>query len=215
MVTQEMVEKKEEIIDAEIVEELTNPNWDFEKKSKKQPQGTRKKDFPSFTPKTRLKILNATVAGLPFHVCAAEGGVTGPTLKRWLEKGQRAQERIDEGEIDELSTVEVEFAEFFMGVNQQHAKAMINPYKTVHDAATTGQSVKAAQWLLERRWPDDFGDKKKLQIDQDVNWRGRLTKTNVDNRGTAKRLSTEDLKALRESHIKLLEAGDEKKKDED
>jgi hypothetical protein len=217
-----MVEEKQEgeIIDAEILEELTNPDWDFEDKKKPGPdkwkKGTRKKDFPKFTPKNKYNILNAAIAGLPPEVCAAQGDITPQTLQRWVDKGQRAQERIDAGAEAELAPIEVEFAEFFMALYKQSAQAMLGPYKTVHDAATTGGSVKAAQWILERRWAEYFSEKK--QIQQQVEWQGRLTQTTegiVDNRETAKRLSTEDLKALRASHIKLLEAGDEKKKDEE
>jgi DNA invertase Pin-like site-specific DNA recombinase len=84
--------KKEEveIIDAEIVEEISNPDLDFEKKKKslKKPRGKRKKDFPEFTPNTREKVIQITSLGSPPEITAKAAGIHPRTLQSWLKRGE-------------------------------------------------------------------------------------------------------------------------------
>lgn len=207
--------KDDDIIDAEVLEELAEPDWEFEEKSKKKPRGTRKKDFPAFTAKNRLKILEMATLGAAPEICADYAGVHPQTLARWLERGDLAQARVDEGEEEELAPVEIEFATFYMAFRQARATAAANPIATI--AREAKENWKAAVVWLEKQRPDLYAARQALEISghttQDIRiGEGSTRQKAINTDELARRLSTDQLKRIRADVIKskkLLKAGDE------
>lgn len=206
--------KREEVIDAEIVEEITTPDFSAAEEYKgprKKPVGTRKKDFSRFTPQVRETILQVTSLGAPPAYAAKYSGVSPTTLFRWLERGRNAQAAIDEGRGDDLSPVERDFADFFSNYNKTVATTVIGILGNLQRQARNNPHV--ALKLLEKLDPEQFGQRQAI----DMNVAGKVGHVHFDARDlvqgeeVAKQLTTEELKMLRESieKRKQLKAGEE------
>ena len=85
------------------------------------------------TSKVTRAILRGIAAGLPFKHAAGAAGVTGGTLAEWRRK----------------------FPDFDAAVEAALAKAIRHHLNIITTAANTGD-WKAASWLLEHRFPEDF-----------------------------------------------------------
>jgi hypothetical protein len=204
-----------EIIDAEIVEELNEPKLDFDKPaSRKQPRGTRKKDFPQFTPENREAIVSALTLGAPIELAAEFAGVHPDTVKDWLERGREFKLKLEEGE--DLYPVQEDFAEFYDASTKKSANAAIAILGNLQRMARNNGNL--ALKLLEKIRPDEFGQR------QTIDMRGKVAHGHVHVSGdrvleggeTAKKLSEGSLwkiKELMKKEQKALEAGE--KQDED
>ena len=225
---------KEEVIDAEIVEEITSPNLDdvdvcAHVGRDKQPRGTRKRDFPKFNPKTRETILALVAEGSPDNHAANIAGITVATLYRWLERGRTSQRYLDEG--DEVDPIDTDFAEFFTNYNKLFSAPRIQLLRSIMKAAKgdpgdpekgippTKPNHNLALKMLEKLDPEQFGQRQ--AIDMQVKGKVGVGHIHVDARqlegGTDEilgRITTEDLRLLRaakqkEKQQKALPAGDE------
>ena len=209
-----MTDSKPDFIDAEVLEEITTPDLsdiDEYKGPRKKPVGTRKKDFPSFTPEVRETILQVTSLGAPPQYAAKYAGVSPSTLFRWLERGRAAQAAIDDGREDDLAPIEKDFAAFFSNYNKTVATAVIGILGNLQRAARNNPHV--ALKLLEKLDPEQFGQRQAI----DMNVAGRVgvghlhvnARDLVDGGEIARQLTTEELRALRESikKRKQLKAG--------
>jgi len=135
--------------------------------------------------------------------------VAPSTLLRWLERGRNAQRVIDEGNGDELAPVEKDFANFFIAYNETVSKVVVGLLGTLQRQARRNPNV--ALKLLEKLDPEQFGQRQAI----DMNVAGKVghlhvnAKDLIDGGEVAKQLTTEELRALRESikKRKQLKAG--------
>lgn len=95
-------------------------------------------------------IVDALVRGNFQNVAAELAGVDNATICRWMEKGQR-----EEPEFARYR----EFREAILVANAEAQDAQIT---RINRAARDG-TWQAAAWLLERRFPDQWGRKDKVQ----------------------------------------------------
>ena len=209
-----MDENVDEILEAEVVDIMEEPpNYpqgpERHSSSRKGKHGTRKKDFARFTPEVRETILQVTRIGAPPQYAAKFAGVAPSTLLRWLERGRNAQRVIDEGNGDELAPVEKDFANFFIAYNETVSKVVVGLLGTLQRQARRNPNV--ALKLLEKLDPEQFGQRQAI----DMNVAGKVghlhvnAKDLIDGGEVAKQLTTEELRALRESikKRKQLKAG--------
>ena len=99
------------------------------------------------TTDVQTRICNAIAAGHTKRHAAAVGGVSEQTLYNWIKKGKEAKRKgIYKSFVLELERAEAAFAEKFL--------------QRIRDAAMKPADVRGpehAKWLLERRFPKDFG----------------------------------------------------------
>ncbi len=208
---------KVEIIDAEIVEEITDPNLNFkeEKKSRKKPRGKRKKDFPEFTPQNREKLIQLAALGSPPDVTAKAAGIHPMTLENWLEKGRALTDRLNEGE--DLEPVEKDFVDFYLRYTQVTANAVVSLLGVLQTQARKNPHI--ALKLLEKLDPENFGAKTELKMSGKVkhgHLHAHVAVGSIEaGEEIAKRMTTDQLRRLRGHRVKQIEAGEIVEADDD
>ena len=99
------------------------------------------------------RLLEAIKLGMYTEHACAYAGISSSTFRRWREK---AEEGIEP------------FQSFWLQVNKAEADAIIRRVARIEQAGKDGQ-WQADAWLLERKYPDKFGRKEKLQLQGDPN----------------------------------------------
>lgn len=97
-------------------------------------------------------IITALMAGNFRSVAARYAGIAPGTLTKWIERGKSAKP----------GTV---MAKFFADVEQAEAEAIVSCHAVVQRALGE-DNWKAAIALLQARWPDKYGPKATLTIEQ-------------------------------------------------
>lgn len=110
-----------------------------------------------FTEQTVNRILEAIRNGLSYRHAVQAAGISYDTFLRWMEKGENARSG--------------KFREFFDQVKKAEAEGAERNMKLIQEAAET-KDWKAAAWILERRHPDDYGEKRK--VDANLNHSGEV-----------------------------------------
>ena len=93
------------------------------------------------TPEVQETIVDGINAGLTFRLTCARAGVNPATFYRWLEKGEAAQTGV--------------YREFCDTASRARADAALRLVSQITLQAPT--DWRAAAFLLERRFPDDYG----------------------------------------------------------
>lgn len=105
-------------------------------------------------------LIAAIGLGAPRYVAAIKAGLDEKTLRNWLERG----ETDDEGNpVDPRPNAE-EYVQFRLEFLQHEAEAE----QLMVDAIRTNPDWKASAWMLERRHPDRWGNKTKLEHSGEV-----------------------------------------------
>jgi hypothetical protein len=94
------------------------------------------------TPQVEGIIAEALRKGATVRVAAAAAGLSRHTLYHWLQKGRRSRG----GKV----------RHFFNTCRQAQAEALATCAAKIMEAVHAGD-VKAAQWFLERRAPEEYG----------------------------------------------------------
>lgn len=111
------------------------------------------KTEPSSVDKARTKQLcDALRGGADLQTAANFAGLSVQTVYRWLELGQRENERVERGE----QPTELECLELWLEMRKARADAVMRNVAQIQKAANQGE-WKAAAWWLERQLPDTFG----------------------------------------------------------
>jgi hypothetical protein len=95
------------------------------------------------TKETRQELIANLREGLTIKDACALAGINRSTYYSWLENGS-------EEWIQEIKEAE------------SYAKAML--VQQIKIDGTAKQDWRAAAWLLERRWPEDYGPKRELDL---------------------------------------------------
>ena len=98
------------------------------------------------TPEVRDLIVDGINAGLTFGLTCARAGVSPATFYRWLEKGETAKSGV--------------FREFCDTVSRAKADSAMRLVSQITLQAPT--DWRAAAFLLERRFPDDYGKRSEI-----------------------------------------------------
>lgn len=102
-----------------------------------------------FTPEARAAIIEAIAEGNTRAVAAACAGVDVSTFYRWMAEGEEA--------------LTGQRREFFEAVKKAEADAIAAMVAIIRKAAPT--SWQAAAWWLERKYPDEWGRKDRVAIE--------------------------------------------------
>jgi len=128
---------------------------------------------PKLTPEIQKEIGNNIKLGMPLKFAAEAAGICEKTFYLWMEKGE------NEGKG--------KYHDFFVYCNNCKSIGVKLHLTLITKAANEG-SWQASAWILERRHPEEFGRKDKVNMDASVNHSGGVTvyipnngRDNIDN----------------------------------
>lgn len=104
-------------------------------------------------------LLDALRGGADINTAAQFAGLNYVTVFRWIERGQRENERLEYGY--DPRPEEAEFLELWQAMRKARAEAVVRNVAQIQKAANQGE-WKAAAWWLERTVPE-FYAKPRLQ----------------------------------------------------
>jgi transposase len=102
------------------------------------------------TAETQKRILSALRVGATHEHAATSAGIHYATFRRWMQQGERATRG--------------QFCEFCEAVKSAEAVAAVGWLAAIEKAAQTGQ-WQAAAWKLERRYPEAWGRRDRMQVE--------------------------------------------------
>jgi hypothetical protein len=105
-------------------------------------------------------IAEALRQGFPFELAAAMGGVTRMTLYNWRRRGERALEVAAQAGMA-VHKREAPFAELAFSIQRALAEWELKQIQAIAEAGK--RDWRAAAWLLERRYPDEYGPPGRLR----------------------------------------------------
>lgn len=114
---------------------------------------------------THNKIITAIRAGNYIETAAAYAGVNKSTLYEWLKRGEREKQRVAENSRYGIRKSEEPYVEFSNAVEKALAEAEIRDVAIIAKAAQ--EQWQAAAWRLERKFPDRWGRKDKVDLSAD------------------------------------------------
>lgn len=100
------------------------------------------------TPEITNQICNLIEKGLPYSFVCEAVGIHKDTFYDWMKKGEAGKK---------------EFSDFSDSVNRSKANFALKCLERVNQAADNG-SVFCATWLLEKRFPEEFGKRENINI---------------------------------------------------
>ena len=99
------------------------------------------------TPETQAKIVKALRAGNTRRVAMLYANISEPTFYSWMKRGREGEEP---------------FREFLEMVKSAEAHAEVRNVAIIQQAAN--ETWQAAAWWLERKRPDDWGRRQRMDI---------------------------------------------------
>lgn len=105
-------------------------------------------------------------AGNYIETAAAYVGISKNTVYDWLRRGAREKERLEKNPRAKPKKSEAPFVEFSDAVEKALAAAEIRDVMLIGKAAET--QWQAAAWRLERKFPDRWGRKERLEVAAEV-----------------------------------------------
>lgn len=145
----------------------------------KSPPGGRP---TKLTPEIAERICSALRIGASIDIAAHHAGVHRDSIYRWLQRGEQEFKGA--------------YAAFFEQTQRARADCQISALAIIKKASLAGD-VKAAMFLLERRFPGDFGPRNHHQIEARVD----------------QKVSVEDARAELESVLSRFASPDSPKRD--
>lgn len=100
------------------------------------------------------KIGDNITLGMPLKFAAQAAGITETTFYNWMEKGEKEKSG--------------KFFEFFGYIKECQSKAVQLHLKLITKAAKEG-SWQASAWILERRHPEEFGRRDRVDLKAEAN----------------------------------------------
>lgn len=137
------------------------------------------------TPEVTARVCLAIREGMALEHAAEHGGIHPSTFFRWMERGAAGEEP---------------FGEFREAVKEAERTCELRALKTIRKGARNGNWT-AAAWLLERRYPEHYGRRDRVQMDATVKGDHRVEHDTTDRLAGAFRallsLTPEERAALR------------------
>lgn len=116
-------------------------------------------------------------AGNYIETAAAYVGISKNTVYDWLRRGAREKERLEKNPRAKLKKSEALFVEFSDAVEKALAAAEIRDVMLIGKAAET--QWQAAAWRLERKFPERWGRKERLEVAAEVDVSGYVNALNA------------------------------------
>jgi transposase len=115
------------------------------------------------TPEIVQKVREILPVALYIETVAAYLGVDRQTFYNWIKRGEREAKRLQKQKKPAPRAKEALYLEFFHAVKKALAEGEFHNALLIRTAATDGESWTAAAWLLERRFPERWGQRQRLE----------------------------------------------------
>lgn len=131
------------------------------------------------TPKIIETICNALEIGASYDIAARHAQVSYVTFNNWRNSArlilETVEKRLEAGEdgdsvIQSLNDEQQLYLEFLYAIEEAVAKLGIESLRTIYTAST--QDASWAAWLLQRRFPTEYGNRASDQIGVSVSSKG-------------------------------------------
>lgn len=109
------------------------------------------------TAETTKKICDAILVGSTYEAAAQYAGVNYSTFRMWMKRGEDGKGR--------------KFVEFLETVETANASAQVYFATNIKSAATAGD-WRAAAWMLERRFKQDYAAKQEVEHSGEIGFKG-------------------------------------------
>lgn len=114
------------------------------KKAEPKPVGRPSK----LTPERQRRLLEAIRGGNYYETACAYAGIDYQTLRNWMKRGEEEGEGV--------------YFEFFEAVKKAEADAEVSAVQAIRSGF--GDDWRAAMTLLERRYPDRWGRRERMDL---------------------------------------------------
>ena len=109
------------------------------------------------------KIIRAVRAGNYIETAAALAGINKSTLYAWMKRGAAEMDRLESDPKAKPKKSELPFLDFSNAINIALAEAENRDIEAIN--AAIHDDWRAAAWRLERKFPDRWGRKDRLQAE--------------------------------------------------
>ncbi len=111
------------------------------------------------TPETQRRIYQAIRAGNYKEVACQFAGISGTTLRNWVNRGKESREKGND---------KCRYYYFLRGLEEAEAEAEVRNVAVIQKAAE--KQWQASAWILERRHPERWArnDKQRLEVKAEV-----------------------------------------------
>lgn len=169
---------------------------------------------PKLSDKVAGAIMNALRDGNTIGVAASAGGVSRRTLYYWLERGDKARDLISAGEEDQLNPWDEMYIIFLEAIEEAQAAIQQELMQRINAAGV--KSWQANAWILERRWPDDYSLRQKVEHEVKGDRQIEVTFKIQSNAPMLNGETDEPLKieSIEDAEFELLPEGDESDDDD-
>jgi transposase len=140
------------------------------------------------TPEIEQEITKAIRAGNYIETAAAYVGINKTTLYDWMKRGARERERLEKNPKAKIKKSEAPFVEFSNAVKKALAAAEMRDVQIIAKAAES--NWQAAAWKLERRAPQRWGRKDRLQAE--VEHSGEIKNTEEKNINITEQITVDE-----------------------
>ncbi len=119
------------------------------------------------TKKTTEAICDAITIGATYDMAAVWGGVTPRSFYSWMERGRKESDRLEGDSEAQVDPDERKYLQFLQKVLDSNVQAGIAWLNVINNSAAVDPVW--ARYLLEQRFPKDYGQKQqKAQISYNV-----------------------------------------------
>lgn len=123
------------------------------------------------TKEIQNQIVVAVRAGNYMETAAAFAGISKDTFYKWLKRGARERQRLDDSTNAKPRKKELPFLEFSDAVTRAISEAEVRDVQNISKAGEAGD-WRASAWRLARRHPERWGNTEKVQAN--VNHSGEV-----------------------------------------
>lgn len=109
------------------------------------------------TKKTTEAICDAISIGATYEIAAGYARITQRTFYNWMERGRKESERLETNSEAEANPDERKYLQFFHKVFEANTDAAISWLNVISNTAAVDPVW--ARYLLEQRFPKDYGQK--------------------------------------------------------
>jgi transposase len=118
------------------------------------------------TPDIQVKIVDALKMGNYIETAAALAGINKTSIYEWLKRGARELERVENNPNARIRKEEEPFVKFSNAVQKAQAESEQRDLLIIAKAGQT--DWKASAWRLERKYPQRWGRKERLDFEAKV-----------------------------------------------
>ena len=116
-------------------------------------------------PEVGSKIRASISVGMKYKDACAVAGVTERVFYYWKKRAEKTADKLESGELTDAKASECIYFQFFQSLKEAEAKAKLSLLSKIK----TDPSWQSKAWILERRYPDEWGRREKIDLTAEIN----------------------------------------------